>query len=124
MKKNISYIIFALLLLDLFYIKAYFYGLIEINSYLSYIASFIPERVSFYLFLPFYYLFFLPINWLLFNLFKLGEFRNVFLSFFLDVTLTIIYLTIIFYVIKKFYKKPSHHKKKKSKTSLRSIKKK
>jgi len=113
MKKYIPHVLFILLFLDLLYIKAYFYGLINIDSYFSSIASLIPGNISFYLFLPFYYLFFIPINWLLFSLFKLDKiYYNPFLAFSLDIFFTTVYLIILFFVSKKFLKKIFCKKKK------------
>ena len=60
------------LLLDLLYIKAYFYGFINIATLVS-MAKFVPASLSYYLFLPFIIYFSLPIEWLLFGLFRLDK---------------------------------------------------
>jgi len=101
MKKNYLFLVFFLLLLDLLYIKGYFYGLININNALVSIAKFVPGSISYYLFLPFYYLFFIPIEWLLFGLFRLDKiYYNLVLTFSLDVFLTTAYLILMFFISK------------------------
>lgn len=105
MKKNILHVVFALILLDLLYIKAYFYGFVNIDYILISMSKIMPGNIAYYLFLPFYYLFFLPIDWLIFGLFKLDKiYYNLVLIFSLDVLLTTIYLILIFFIIKKFFK--------------------
>jgi len=116
MKKNALYAIFALILLDLLYIKAYFYGFVNIDYLLISVSKIIPGNLSYYLFLPFYYLFFLPIDWLLFDLFKIDKiYYNLVLTFSLDILLTTVYLIILFFLTKKLLKIMTKTKKKKSK---------
>ncbi|MCR4276921.1 MAG: hypothetical protein NUV87_02210 [Candidatus Roizmanbacteria bacterium] len=116
MKKNILYVVFALILLDLLYIKAYFYGFINIDYLLISMSKIMPGNISYYLFLPFYYLFFMPIDWLMFGLFKLDKiYYNLVLIFSLDVLLTTIYLIVIFFIIKNIYKMMTITKTKRSK---------
>ncbi len=116
MKKNILYVIFTLILLDLLYIKAYFYGFVNIDYLLISMSKIMPESISYYLFLPFYYLFFVPIDWLIFDLFKLDKiYYNLILIFSLDVLLTTIYLVVIFFLIKNINKMMTITKTKKSK---------
>jgi len=104
MKKNILYVVFVLLFLELLYIKAFFYGLISINSFLENISVLLPGNISFYLFLPFYYIFFIPIDWLLFGLFKLDKiYYNLTLTFSLDIFFTALYLVVLFFISKKFF---------------------
>ena len=106
MKKNYLLVVFFLLLLDLLYIKAYFYGFISINYILVSMAKFVPGSISYYLFLPFYYLFFIPIEWLLFGLFRLDKiYYNLILTFSLDVFLTTAYLVLMFFVSRRILKK-------------------
>jgi hypothetical protein len=116
MKKNILYVIFALVLLDLLYIKAYFYGFVNIDYLLISMSRIMPGNISYYLFLPFYYLFFMPIDWLIFDLFKLDKiYYNLALIFSLDVFLTTMYLILMFFFIKKVFKMAERTKTKKSK---------
>lgn len=117
MKKNILNVVFVLMLLDLLYIKAYFYGFINIDHFLINVSKIMPGSVSYYLFLPFYYLFFVPIDWVIFGLFKLDKiYYNIVLTFSLDILLTTIYLIILFFISKKIYKKMAKkNKNKKSK---------
>ncbi|VVA43666.1 membrane hypothetical protein [Candidatus Roizmanbacteria bacterium] len=97
-------IVFFLLFLDLLYIKAYFYGFININYFLVSMAKFVPASLSYYLFLPFYYLFFLPIEWLLFGLFRLDKiYYNLILTFSLDIFLTTAYLVLMFFISKRLW---------------------
>lgn len=105
MKKNILYVVFALILLDLLYIKAYFYGFINIDYLLISLSKVMPESISYYLFLPIYYLFFIPIDWLMFGLFKLDNiYYNPILTFSLDIIFTTVYLIILFSLTKKIFK--------------------
>jgi len=116
MKKNILYVLFALVLLDLLYIKAYFYGFVNIDYLLISMSKVMPGNISYYLFLPFYYLFFIPIDWLMFGLFKLDKiYYNLALIFTLDVLLTTIYLVVIFFLIKNIFRSLTKNKTKKSK---------
>ena len=113
MKKNILYVVFVLLFLELLYIKAFFYGLISINSLLENISILLPGNISFYLFLPFYYVFFIPIDWLLFGLFRLDKiYYNLTLTFSLDIFFTALYLVVLFFISKKFLKVLFNKKKK------------
>jgi hypothetical protein len=103
--KKIRYdlIILITLFIFLFFIKTFLYNLIGDNTLIQFekVFSFIPENVLFYLFLPIYYIFFFPIIWILgkFNLIDSGI--NQFYLFSLDILLTIIYLTILFFISKK-----------------------
>lgn len=116
MKKNILYVIFALILLDLLYIKAYFYGLINIDYFLVSVSRIVPGNISYYLFLPFYYLFFIPIDWLMFGLLKIDKiYYNLVLTFSIDIIFTTVYLFILFFLTKKILKMMGITKSKRSK---------
>ena len=116
MKKNILYVVFALVLLDLLYIKAYFYGFVNIDYLLISMSRIMPGNISYYLFLPFYYLFFLPIDWLMYGLFKLDKiYYNLVLIFSLDVLLTTVYLILVLFLIKKVFEMAAGKKTKRSK---------
>ncbi|MEK7109761.1 MAG: hypothetical protein AAB876_00915 [Patescibacteria group bacterium] len=117
MKKNILNIVFALILLDILYIKAYFYGLINIDYFLISVSKIMPGNISYYLFLPIYYLFFVPIDWLIFGLFKLDKiYYNLILTFSLDILLTTIYLIVLFFLTKKIFKMMTITKNKRSRS--------
>lgn len=110
LKIDKSLIILLAVFLALFFLKAIMYSLVG-NNVLVFIEetlSFIPENILFYAFLPIYYIFMFPMILILENLHFLNSNNNQFITFSLDIVLTIIYLPILFFLFKNifYYFKP------------------
>jgi len=101
MRLDMSMVILCAVFLMVFLFKALFYGLIGDNTWLIKVLSFIPERILLSIFLPFYYIFILPILWIMNDIPFLYSIYNPFIIFAIDIGLTIIYLTILFFLVKK-----------------------
>jgi len=99
-------IILIILFIALFFLKSLLYNLLGNNFYilLEGIFKYIPENILFYLFLPIYYIFMFPMIWILEKFTFLNQINNQFILFSLDILLTIIYLTLLFFLFKKIKK--------------------
>lgn len=88
--------------LMLFFLKAVFYGLLsnDVLILIEKVLYFIPDKVLFYAFLPIWYIFILPTMWLSSNLFFLDSGNHKLIRFSLDIIVTIIYLTFLFFMLK------------------------
>ena len=107
-KINKSLVFLLVVFAGLFFVKAYLYNIIGNDVLIEKIFDFIPEQILFYAFLPIYYVFLLPVMWILGNLSFFNADNNQFVAFSLDIFLTIIYLTILFFILKNvfhFFKK-------------------
>lgn len=103
-----SLVFLLVVFVGLFFMKAYLYNVIGNDVLIEKIFNFIPEQILFYAFLPIYYVFLLPVIWILGNLSFFNTDNNQFIAFSLDIFLTIIYLTVPFFILKNvshFFKK-------------------
>ena len=105
LKIDKSLIILLTLFLVLFFLKAMMYSLIGNNilAFMEKTLSFIPENILFYTLLPIIYIFMSPMIWILDNIPFFNPANNMFITFLFDITLTILYLTILFFLFKKTY---------------------
>lgn len=94
------------LFLTLFFIKAFLYNAIsgDLLIFIENLYSKVPENILFYLFISIYYVFIFPIIWIMSSLHLIDSGINQFILFSLDILLTIIYLTLLFFLFKKIKK--------------------
>ncbi len=102
---NKGLIILLIIFLILFFIKASFYGLFGDTFFVD---NFSRNYLVFYTFIFIYYVFMLPIIIIsgIFNL--LNSNTSLFTTFLFDITITILYLTVLYFIFKKiiyFFKK-------------------
>lgn len=102
-KSNRSLIVLSVVFLILFFLKASMYSLIGGPFIFDWLEKFIPENILFYIFMPIVYIFIYPIIMLIDNLPLFNQENNQFITFLLDIGLTIIYLTILYFVFKKIF---------------------
>jgi hypothetical protein len=103
-KKVFTIVCFVLALC--IFIKGFFYNIYpeDFIKYFDNQLKFFPlgEKLLFYLFLPFAYLFVLPQRFFIVNFFY---FNNLFIQFLIDILLTIFELAFFYLLIKKLMKK-------------------
>ncbi|MDO8611020.1 MAG: hypothetical protein Q7R95_10875 [bacterium] len=100
-----SLVVLIVVFLVLFFLKALLYGLFgrDVWVFIANVFSFIPENILLYAFFPIWYIFMRPILWVLSNLTIINPDDNKFIAFSLDIGLTIIYLTILFFLVKSIF---------------------
>ncbi len=94
-----SLIVLSIVFLMLFFLKASLYGVIGGPFFFDWLLQYIPEFILFVIFLPIYYIFEFPIVWLLSFISV-----NQFYAFCLDIGLTIVYLTTLYFVFQRIFR--------------------
>ena len=96
-------ILLILVFLLIFFLKAYFYGAIPEPLFISFFNN--TTGIAFYLLIFFYWLFVFPPFWIMFSGGGCCSLtRNYFIDFAVDIFMTVIWLSILYFVVRSVVK--------------------
>jgi len=103
-KKYIPFILLVITFLIVFTLKALFYGFISGGIFSGKIFDLVPDYI-YYLLSPIYYIFIFPFLWLEYNIPTSSRsiveiVNNDFIAFTIDILLTIIWMTFLFFAFR------------------------
>jgi hypothetical protein len=108
-KRYLPLTLLSILFLIVFLMKAIIYDLLPAGIFSVDMFKFVPDYVFLYLFFPVYYIFYLPIAWIMYNIPNPSNsiveiLNNNFVIFVIDIFLTIIWIAILFFLVKTLWK--------------------